>query len=193
MKPTRTLKVLMRLRPALRFIKFRILHIDDSPERIARGLALGVFIAFLPLMGIQMFLAWIAAILFKGNKLMAVLGAWVSNPATAIVIYYPCYRLGRWLIGFVSTQPNLDPRQMEELFEKTLSFYRFLTEIHSVEFWKEVSSALMKIGLETFIGGVILGFLAARLTHWLTYNAILHHRQRKQKKQLKRAAAQKTR
>jgi len=189
MKPTRTLKILMRLRPILRFIKFRILHIDDSPERIARGLALGVFISFLPLMGIQMFLSWIAATLFKGNKLMAVLGAWLTNPATAIFIYYPCYCLGRWLIGFVTAKPDIAPEQMEELFEKTLSFYRFLTEIHSLDFWKEVSSALMKIGLETFIGGVIIGFLAARLTHWLTYNAVVLHRRRKQQKQLKRTAA----
>ena len=57
MKVSRVLKLLIRLRPVLRFVKFRILHVDDSPERIARGLAIGVFISYLPLMGIQMALA----------------------------------------------------------------------------------------------------------------------------------------
>ncbi len=99
-------RLLIRLRPALRFIKFRILHVNDSPERIARGLAVGVFVAYLRLMGIQMALAWFAAGIIKGNKVMAVLGAWVSNPATALIIYYPAYRLGRWLLGFAPHKPR---------------------------------------------------------------------------------------
>jgi len=79
--------LLIRLRPILRFIRYRILHADDSPERISRGLAIGVFVAYLPLMGIQMALSWAVAALFKANKAMALLGAWVSNPATAVFVY----------------------------------------------------------------------------------------------------------
>ena len=163
MKATIMLKLLFKLRPVLRFIKFRILHVDDSPERIARGIAAGVFIAYLPLMGIQMALAWAAAALIKGNKVLAGLCAWISNPATAIVIYYPSYLLGRWLIGFTHSKPEIDPEQMEDLIETTLSFYRLLTEFHSAAFWKEVSSALMKVGLEIFIGGAVIGVIFAEI------------------------------
>jgi len=186
MKASRMLKLLFRLRPVLRFIKFRILHVDDSPERIARGIAVGVFIGYLPLMGIQMVLAWATAALFKANKVMAVLGAWISNPATAIIIYYPSYRLGRWLLGFTHYKPEIDPEQMEDLIETTLSFYRLLVEFHSMAFWKEVSSALMNIGLETFIGGTIIGLIAAKIAYWLSYYGVVNHRRRKLNKQNKR-------
>lgn len=186
MKVSRVLKLLIRLRPVLRFVKFRILHVDDSPERIARGLAIGVFISYLPLMGIQMALAWAAAVVFKANKIMAVLGVWVSNPATAILVYYPSYRLGRWLLGFTPHKPEIDPEQLEDLLEETLSFYRLITEFHSGAFWKEVSSALMKIGLETFIGGVIIGFVVAKIAHWLSYHGVIYYRRRRQLKKEKR-------
>lgn len=192
MKVSPQLKLLLRLRPALRFVKLRILHTDDSPERIARGLALGVFVAWLPLMGIQMALAWIAAALFKANKVMALLGAWLSNPATAVVIYYPAYRLGRWLLGFAAHKPEIDPEIMEDLFEETLSLYRLITEFHTPDFWKEVSAAAMNIGLETLLGGVIIGAAAAKLTHWLSFRAVIYYRRRKERKREKKLKKIKT-
>lgn len=183
MKATRMLKVLMRLRPVLRFIKFRILHVDDSPERIARGLAVGIFIGYLPLMGIQMFLAWIAAAIFRANKVLAILGVWISNPATALIIYYPCYLLGRWVLAFTSHKPDMTPEELEAMFDTTLSFYRFITEFYTITFWKDVLSTMLKIGVETCIGSVILGAIFAAITHRLTYNAVVFHRRRKLQKQ----------
>ncbi len=38
-------------RRVINFLKFRILHIDDSPHRIALGVALGLFTAYLPPLG----------------------------------------------------------------------------------------------------------------------------------------------
>ncbi len=189
MKATRTLKILMRLRPALRFIKFRILHIDDSPECIARGMAVGIFIGYLPLMGIQMFLAWIVAALCRANKVLAMMGVWISNPATALIIYYPCYLLGRWILTFTSHKSQMTPEQIEQLFDTSLSFSRFLAEFYTITFWKDVISAMMKIGVETCIGSVILGAFFAGLTYRLTYNTVVFHRRRKQQKQANRTGS----
>lgn len=186
MKVSRGLKILLRLRPVLRFIKYRILHIDDSPERIARGLAAGVFIAYLPLMGLQMATAWLAATVLKANRVMAVLGVWVSNPATAVFVYYPSYRLGRWLLGIRAQKPEIDPEQLENLFEETLSLYRLLTEFHTSSFWKEVSAAAMNIGLEILIGGIIIGAVMSRLTYWGAFRLVLYYRRRKHAKKQRR-------
>lgn len=181
MKPSRTLKFLLRSRPALRFIKFRILHIDDSPHRIAKGLAIGVFIAFLPLMGIQMAIAFVAAAAMKANKAMAMLGVWLSNPFTAIPVYYPCYRLGRWIIKIVAERNvDVDIQQLEKLLADTLSFHRLLIDFDNPVFWKELSACLLKIGLELTIGGVIIGYLVARITYILTKKIVIFHRQRRQ-------------
>jgi len=186
MKVSRGLKILLRLRPVLRFIKYRILHIDDSPERIARGLAVGVFIGYLPVFGFQMMLAWTTATLLKANKVVAVLGVWVSNAATAVFVYYPSYRLGRWLLGIRAQKPEIAPQQLEDLFEETVSLYRLLTEFHTSAFWKDVSAAAMNIGLEILIGGVIIGAVMSRLTYWGVYRLVLYYRRRKQAKKQRR-------
>lgn len=186
MKASRQLKLLIRFRPVLRFVKLRIMHVDDSPERIARGLALGIFIGYLPVMGIQMFLAWAAAALFRANKVVAVLCVWISNPFTVVPVYYPCYLLGRWLFGLSPHKHEIDPAQMEKLFVNTLSFYRLLTEFHTMAFWKEVASTLMQIGLETVVGSVIIGAFVAAAAYWIGYYGVIRYRRRKQTKQEKR-------
>jgi len=186
MKPSRLLKLMIRFRPVLRFVKLRILHVDDSPERIARGLAVGLFIGYSPLMGIQMLLAWAAAALVRANKIVAVLCVWVSNPFTVIPIYYPSYLLGRWLIGLPQHKHQIEPEQLENLFVNTLSFYRMLTEFHTTAFWKDVSAVLMKVGLETFVGSVITGAVVAAVAYWLGYHGVVRYRRRKQTKQEKR-------
>ena len=162
MKISLRTKLLLRLRPMLRFVKTRILHVNDSPERIAKGLAIGVFIAYLPVMGLQMMLAWITASLLKANRMVAVLGVWVSNAATAVFVYYPAYRLGRLILKMRPSKPELNPEQMDHLFDETLSLYRLLTEFHTQAFWKDVTSTAMNIGLEMLVRGVILG-LSQRL------------------------------
>ncbi len=47
----------------------------------------------------------------------------------------------------------------------------------------------MNIGLEILIGGVIIGFIAAKLTQWLSFQAVVYYRRRKQRKRQKRSAA----
>ncbi|NLK40891.1 MAG: DUF2062 domain-containing protein [Planctomycetes bacterium] len=189
MKISLRTKLLLRLRPMLRFVKTRILHVNDSPERIAKGLAIGVFIAYLPVMGLQMMLAWITASLLKANRMVAVLGVWVSNAATAVFVYYPAYRLGRLILKMRPSKPELNPEQMDHLFDETLSLYRLLTEFHTQAFWKDVTSTAMNIGLEMLVGGVILGFIAAGLAHSVSLRLISYYRQRKQAKKQRRLSS----
>jgi len=77
----------------------RLLRLQDSPERIARGMALGLFIGMSPTFGVQMALAFVAALILSENKLAAILGVWVTNPVTAPFIYGLEYEAGRMLLG----------------------------------------------------------------------------------------------
>jgi uncharacterized protein len=81
------------------FVVHSILHAADSPHRIALGVAIGLFIALLPLVGVQMVLAAVACHPFKANKAVAVALAWVSNPVTLIPIYLPMYWFGCVMLG----------------------------------------------------------------------------------------------
>ena len=179
---TLRLRLLIRFRPVLRFIKTRILHTDDSPECIARGIAVGLFTAWLPFFGLHIILALIFAAILRTNKAMAVLFVWVSNPLTALFIYYPSYRVGQFILGFFRDTPAVDPKQMETLFEETLSVQRIFLEFFTIDLWKQIAEVFMKIGLEMSIGGILLGFIVAKIGYWLSVIVIRRFRARRQRR-----------
>lgn len=81
------------------FVSHRILHAQDSPHRLALGVSIGLWVALLPLVGVQMITSAALVHPFKGNKVVAMAMAWVSNPLTLIPVYLPCYWLGCWILG----------------------------------------------------------------------------------------------
>lgn len=84
---------------AKEFCVYRVLHADDPPHRLALGIAVGLFVTFLPLIGFQMMVSVFLAWLLRANKLVGVPLVWISNPLTIVPIYYPCYWLGCQLLG----------------------------------------------------------------------------------------------
>lgn len=169
---------MIRMRPVLRFVRHRILHVDDSPERTARGIAVGLFAGFLPLFGLQMIVACLIAACSRANKIMAMLISWFSNPLTAFIIYYPCYRLGSLLLAR-SGKPQYGAEQLEQIIEGTFASDNILTHFFTAEFWKQVWSVTTSVGLETLIGGIILGLISAKLGYWLSLYIIRRYRLRK--------------
>ncbi len=92
--------------------QYRYLHIfgDNLKQRelwifnrtsTAKGIAIGIFCAFLP-MPFEMVPAIFMAIYLRGNLPFAVGGVWISNPITWIPLYTPPYLLGTKII-------NIDP------------------------------------------------------------------------------------
>jgi len=77
----------------------RFLKIRGTPQEIALGFAIGLFVAMSPTMGFQMIIAIPIAALFKSNKIAAAMAVWVSNPITAPFIYGPTYYVGAKLAG----------------------------------------------------------------------------------------------
>lgn len=88
--------------------EFKYLHIfGDSlkqPElwtfnrqTTAKGIAIGIFCAFLP-MPFEIIPAIFIAIMLRGNLPFAVAGIWISNPVTWVPLYTPCYLLGTKII-----------------------------------------------------------------------------------------------
>lgn len=173
-------RLLIRSRPLLRFVKFRILHIDDSPQRMARGIAIGFFVAYLPVLGLHMLLALVIAGLLRANKALAVMAVWICNPFTLAMIYYPCYRLGHMVLPLVRKSNQIPPDQIHSLLIQTFSLNYMLTNLFSFEYWKRVGSVFTQIGLETFIGGIILGAIVAKIGYWIAYYFIIGYRSRKE-------------
>jgi uncharacterized protein len=80
----------------------RLLEVDDTPERIAQAFAMGVFLAFSPLIGVSTFLGLIIAFFFGLNRIALLLGVFISNPCTLIPISAAGTYLGGLIVGFPS-------------------------------------------------------------------------------------------
>lgn len=69
-----------------------------NPESLARGVGLGLFIGFLPAIGLQVILALLVASIFNANRIVTVLGTLVTNPLTAIPVSAFSLWLGDWIL-----------------------------------------------------------------------------------------------
>jgi len=76
----------------------RFMRLRGTPEEVAKGLALGIFVGLTPTFGVQMILAVFLAMLLKENKIAAAIGVWITNPLTAPLIYALEYKSGRVLL-----------------------------------------------------------------------------------------------
>ena len=83
----------------LRYIYIRFIRLRGTPEDVARGLTLGIFIGMTPTMGIQMPIALFFAMLLKENKIAAMLGVWISNPLTCIPLYTFNFQVGKYVLS----------------------------------------------------------------------------------------------
>ena len=83
----------------LKLNMLRLLRLRKSPDEIAKGLALGVFIGMTPTFGFQMVIAVFFALLLSENKIAAAVGVWITNPLTAPFIYALEYESGRLVLG----------------------------------------------------------------------------------------------
>lgn len=78
----------------IKHLFFKVLKSNSSTVDVADGLAIGVFVAFQPIMGSQMTVALFLTWLFRKNSWVAVLAAWITNPLTFVPIYLFNYWAG---------------------------------------------------------------------------------------------------
>ncbi|MBU0754233.1 MAG: DUF2062 domain-containing protein [Planctomycetes bacterium] len=81
-----------------RFIR-PIFTINDTPHAVALGVSMGVFIGLTPTVGYQMLLVVLIGTLIRANRIVAVLVTWISNPVTAVPLYYAYYWFGCKVLG----------------------------------------------------------------------------------------------
>lgn len=149
-----------------RFIVHDILHADDPPHRLALGIALGVFFAFIPVFGAQMILVVLSAWLLRANKLVGTPIVWLTNPATVVPIYYTCYLLGIRILRM----PNVGLKWWAQLAEPphgwsvSLAFY-----------W----SRLFEVAAPLLLGSLIVAVAAAVPAYLVTYRVIWTYRMRR--------------
>lgn len=155
-----------RMNQVRRFVMHNILHADDPPHDLALGIAIGVFVAFLPIFGAHMVLVVFLAWLLRANKLVGTPVVWLMNPATAIPIYYACYVLGVVLLG----EENVGRAWWSQLAHPPANHWA------AVSFYWE---HLMKVAMPLTVGCTVVGLLFAVPTYVVSLHLIRRYRQRR--------------
>ena len=153
----------------------RLLQLDDTPERIARGVALGTLIGMTPTVGIQMTLSVIFATICRANRLAAVALVWISNPFTMVPIYWFDYWFGALIL-----RPFIKVKMLTWAdIEKALS-----TEAEGffATLWGFIKG-LGKITAQAYpvmlFGGLVIGAILAVFAYIFTLRAIKRRRKAK--------------
>jgi hypothetical protein len=147
----RALKVLLRL-----------MRREESLERVAAAVALGVGVGLSPFIGFHFFLAIALAFLFRLNKLDTVLGSLVGNPWTLPPFYALGYKVGRALLGFA-------PARVPPLRWQRILHHDFWVSFRGPGFGPRLSSFL--------VGTTLLATLIALATYLALRGVLaLYHR-----------------
>jgi len=137
------------------FFIYRVLHVDDTPHRIALGVAIGISVAWTPTIGLQMLLTVLLAALFGANKLVGVPFVWISNPITAPAIYWPSFLLGKLMLG-----GNYETPDFYGAFRASGSWW-LETWVHRVQaFWGATWHAFAPMCLGSIVVGIPLGAIS---------------------------------
>lgn len=120
-----------------------------TPHEIALGVAIGIFVAFIPLFGTHTITAIALASLLRVNTLIVLLGTQISNPLT-----FP-FQL------FISAEVG------------SLILHGKLLEI---KFTHQMSALLSHYLLPIIIGGLVLGIVGAGVSYLLVKGFFLRRR-----------------
>jgi uncharacterized protein len=137
----------------LRAICGKLLMLDDTPHRIALGIAIGIFIAWTPTVGLQMLAAVPLACLLRANRVASLIGVYLSNPLTFLPMYWLDYHVGAMLLG--------TPLSFDGLRE-------ILLRSDWTERWWGLLGVGMELAAAIWLGGLILGALTGVLAYIVT-------------------------
>jgi uncharacterized protein len=167
-----------RVKRKLRRARVRLLRGAGQPEEIAGGMALGLFVAMLPILGLQLPLVLFVAELMRRlahvhlSRVSAIAGVWLANPLTVAPLYGLCYVVGRPLAhALLPASVRSATAGSGSLDLSTLSF--------------SGPGALEGI-LGLVLGGVVLGVPTAWLGYRITYGMVSRQQERRAQRRARR-------
>jgi hypothetical protein len=137
-----------------------LLQVEGSPDRVAGAFALGVFIAFFPIIGIHTPVALLLAIALRLNKVAMLIGVWVNNPWTVAPMFSAGTLFGCFLL-------RVSPSSVGEI-DWSLSGWAF---------YHSLVAGLSPLLLPFLVGNVLLGILSAAAS-FLVLRMVLVRRER---------------
>lgn len=176
--PRERLKGKGRKRSRNRFLRFcsymytKIVRGSGTPDYIARGWALGMFIGCVVPVFCQLVVAVPLSFVFRGSKVGATLGTFITTPPTAIFIYPVQIWVGNKLIN-----GNLSADEGKTLLaifnSETLSFS---------EKWSAFADMGWEVIAAFFAGGLAWALIMTPLTYFGVRTLVIRYRKMRERK-----------
>ena len=149
--------------------KFRsIFQIKEPPHRIALSFALGVFMGMSPLLGLHYIGGVLLAMLFRLNKLVAIIGISVNNPWTIVPISTFCVWIGAKLLGIKQVLPEVD--------WGSISLSSIVMQFTSLENLTNLIKELWPLLAAFFAGSFLICTLAAIVSYFIMLEMVNRYR-----------------
>lgn len=134
-----------------------VVRTKDSPRKIATSFAVGVFIGMSPLLGLHTALGLAVAWGFRLNKIVTIIGVYVTNPWTIVPLYTFATWVGARLLGINGIIPRIN--------------------------WEEISLSYLLSGMKNLLlpfvfGSTLMALVSSVIGYLIIYQAVVRMRQR---------------
>jgi uncharacterized protein len=176
------------IRKRLRQGYVRVLRSPGAPREVAGGMALGVFVAMLPV-PMQMAIAVLAAELVrrlvgaKLSRVAAAAGVWITNPITAAPLYWLAFMVGRPIARL------LLPQGQHSVPEVSVEISESMADLTQTDLAGHPAPVALEIAYGLTIGGVILGVVFGAIAFRITYAVVERYQVRRALRRSRQAAA----
>ncbi|MGH7391350.1 MAG: DUF2062 domain-containing protein [Candidatus Rokuibacteriota bacterium] len=152
-------------RPRLGAQLHALLHLDDPPGKIARALAVGVFIGCTPFWGLQTVLSIAVAWIFGLNRAATVTGTWLNLPWVAPFVYGAALKVGGLLVP--------DPDGLRA------AWLDYLLEHWQSLSWRDALALFRELSVALLVGSAVVGAVAALGAYVVAFAALSARRTRR--------------
>jgi uncharacterized protein len=172
-----------------------ILQIKDTPQSIALGVTVGIFVALTPTVGLQMTLIVLVGTAlnrltrWRMNRVVGLTMCWVSNPITMIPMYYGYLWLG-WILTGRGWMPPLSLSAWQARFTAYI-------QTTAPTWWDYLQGMFLagmgELAWPMWIGSLVVAVAVSVPLYLITYRSVeryqLRRRQKKEKAKAKDPAA----
>lgn len=173
----------------MRAVRYRLIiplfRSQRPPEYTARGIAVGVFWALTPLVGVQSFIIaglWLVArrLEWRFSLLQGLAWTWISNVFTMLPLYYVFYTTGMLLLG--DAHDTAGYRAFLALWQDVAP------DLERPHFLQQLAMSFRVLGVPTLLGCLPWAATGA----WLSYVWSFRIAERRRRKRLAREQARST-
>ena len=136
-----------------------LVRVEDSPTRVALAFAIGLFIAFFPILGIHTGMAIGIALALRLNKVAVLVGAWTNNPWTLAPMYTAGTLVGCFVLG-------VSPSSLAEVD----------WSLHGRAFYESLVAGFRPLLMPFIVGNLLLGLVAGAVAFLVLRAVLVRHR-----------------